>query len=234
MVSVGEIVNGGPLPPVPRHTPVCSFNSQNKFVGESLAAELSVGTQRPGLDAAGEWSCSCTRELAACPSRKPLGSQKYLSCFGAQMWMLFSAQVFHPDVGLIDSWHHVLASHREAQGGWPVLTSLWVAWRLFVVPTCACSLPGVGRGEECGTEADASPPTLLLQPLPILAPALPYLPHHPAATPSAAPGLFQPAMLPPMQPELLPAKPEPVYSEAVRSLPAQAPSSLLRTTPSSI
>lgn len=54
MVSVGEIVNGGPLPPVPRHTPVCSFNFQNKYVGESLATELSVGTQRPGLDAAGE------------------------------------------------------------------------------------------------------------------------------------------------------------------------------------
>lgn len=59
MVSVGEIVNGGPLPPVPRHIPVCSFNFQNKYVGESLATELSVGTQRPGLDAAGEWSCSC-------------------------------------------------------------------------------------------------------------------------------------------------------------------------------
>lgn len=52
-VSVGEIVNGGPLPPVPRHIPVCSFNSQNKYVGESLAAELPVGTQRP-LDTAGE------------------------------------------------------------------------------------------------------------------------------------------------------------------------------------
>ena len=53
-VSVGEIVNGGPLPPVPRHTPVCSFNSQNKYVGDSLAAELPTGTQRPGLDVAGE------------------------------------------------------------------------------------------------------------------------------------------------------------------------------------
>lgn len=53
MVSVGEIVNGGPLPPVPRHTPVCSFNSQNKYVRESLATELPVGTQRPGVDAAG-------------------------------------------------------------------------------------------------------------------------------------------------------------------------------------
>uniref|UniRef100_A0A452VNF4 Germinal-center associated nuclear protein n=1 Tax=Ursus maritimus TaxID=29073 RepID=A0A452VNF4_URSMA len=53
-VSVGEIVNGGPLPPIPRHTPVCSFNSQNKYIGESLAAELPVGTQRPSLDTVGE------------------------------------------------------------------------------------------------------------------------------------------------------------------------------------
>ncbi|XP_047573634.1 germinal-center associated nuclear protein isoform X3 [Lutra lutra] len=52
-VSVGEIVNGGPLSPVPRHTPVCSFNSQNKYIGESLAAELPVGTQRPSLDTVG-------------------------------------------------------------------------------------------------------------------------------------------------------------------------------------
>lgn len=53
-VSVGEIVNGGPLPPIPRHTPVCSFNSQNKYIGESLAAELSVGIPRPSVDAGGE------------------------------------------------------------------------------------------------------------------------------------------------------------------------------------
>ncbi|XP_027950549.1 germinal-center associated nuclear protein isoform X1 [Eumetopias jubatus] len=52
-VSVGEIVNGGPLPPIPRHTPVCSFNSQNKYIGESLAAELPVGTQRPSSDTVG-------------------------------------------------------------------------------------------------------------------------------------------------------------------------------------
>ncbi|KAM9694818.1 germinal-center associated nuclear protein isoform 1-T4 [Trichechus inunguis] len=52
-VSVGEIVNGGPLPPVPCHTPVCSFNSQNKYVGESLAMEPAAGAQRPGLEAPG-------------------------------------------------------------------------------------------------------------------------------------------------------------------------------------
>ncbi|KAG8516569.1 Germinal-center associated nuclear protein [Galemys pyrenaicus] len=52
-VSVGEIVHGGPLPPAPRHMPVCSFNSQNKYVGESLAAELPGAAQGAGLDAAG-------------------------------------------------------------------------------------------------------------------------------------------------------------------------------------
>lgn len=53
-VSVGEIVNGGPLPPIPRHTPVCSFNAQNKYIGDSLAAEPPSGVQRSGLDMAGE------------------------------------------------------------------------------------------------------------------------------------------------------------------------------------
>ncbi|XP_028629749.1 germinal-center associated nuclear protein [Grammomys surdaster] len=52
-VSVGEVVNGGPLPPVPRHTPVCSFNSQNKYVGESLTTELPISTQRAAGDSAG-------------------------------------------------------------------------------------------------------------------------------------------------------------------------------------
>ncbi|NXU55150.1 GANP protein, partial [Turnix velox] len=32
-VSVGEVVNGGPLPAVPQHVPVSSFNSQNKYTG---------------------------------------------------------------------------------------------------------------------------------------------------------------------------------------------------------
>ncbi|XP_066115234.1 germinal-center associated nuclear protein isoform X1 [Saccopteryx bilineata] len=121
--SVGEIVNGGPLPPVPRHIPVCSFNSQNKYVGESLAAELPVGTQRPGLDATGR-----------------------------------------------------------------------------------------GRGEEPGTEADAFPPALL-QSLPVPASTLASLSHHLAPTPSEASSLFPPLVQPPVQPEVLPAKPEAVYSD---------------------
>lgn len=53
-VSVGEVVNGGPLPPVPRHIPVCSFNAQNKYVGESLATELPISAQRSGGDSAGK------------------------------------------------------------------------------------------------------------------------------------------------------------------------------------
>ncbi|KAF6120263.1 minichromosome maintenance complex component 3 associated protein [Phyllostomus discolor] len=124
-VSVGEIVNGGPLPPVPRHIPVCSFNSQNKYVGESLAAELPVGTQRPGLDVA-----------------------------------------------------------------------------------------GAGRGEECGPEADASLPALLPHSLPLPASLPASLPHHPAPAPSVASSLFLSPAQPPVQPELLPAKPELMYSDA--------------------
>ncbi|XP_040912782.1 germinal-center associated nuclear protein [Toxotes jaculatrix] len=38
-VLMGEVVNGGPLPNPPRHTPVCSFDSQNKYRGEGPLAE---------------------------------------------------------------------------------------------------------------------------------------------------------------------------------------------------
>lgn len=33
-VLIGEVVNGGPLPNPPQHTPVCSFDFQNKYRGE--------------------------------------------------------------------------------------------------------------------------------------------------------------------------------------------------------
>lgn len=32
-VLIGQVMNGGPLPNPPQHTPVCSFDSQNKFRG---------------------------------------------------------------------------------------------------------------------------------------------------------------------------------------------------------
>ncbi|XP_026231972.1 germinal-center associated nuclear protein [Anabas testudineus] len=35
-VLIGEVVNGGLLPTPPQHTPICSFDSQNKYCGESL------------------------------------------------------------------------------------------------------------------------------------------------------------------------------------------------------
>ncbi|XP_075398295.1 germinal-center associated nuclear protein isoform X2 [Tenrec ecaudatus] len=54
MVSIGEIVNGGPLPPAPSHTPMCSFNSQNKYVGESLVVEPVPSPQRPATEATGD------------------------------------------------------------------------------------------------------------------------------------------------------------------------------------
>lgn len=40
-VLVGEVVNGGPLPPPPQHTPVGSFDPQNKYRGEVLVAEAT-------------------------------------------------------------------------------------------------------------------------------------------------------------------------------------------------
>ncbi len=38
-VLIGQVVNGGPLPSALHHTPVCSFDSQNKYRGEGPLAE---------------------------------------------------------------------------------------------------------------------------------------------------------------------------------------------------
>ncbi|KAM6978447.1 germinal-center associated nuclear protein-like [Tautogolabrus adspersus] len=42
MVLIGEVVNGGPLPDPLQHTPVCSFDSNNKYRGEGPMAEPSA------------------------------------------------------------------------------------------------------------------------------------------------------------------------------------------------
>ncbi|XP_068963305.1 germinal-center associated nuclear protein-like isoform X2 [Petaurus breviceps papuanus] len=52
-VSVGEVVNGGPLPPVPCHTPVCSFNAQGRYVGESAGPEPAVSGQKASVEGGG-------------------------------------------------------------------------------------------------------------------------------------------------------------------------------------
>ncbi|XP_043858360.1 germinal-center associated nuclear protein [Dromiciops gliroides] len=52
-VSVGEVVNGGPLPSVPCHIPVCSFNMQHKYVGESTGPEPAPSGQKPSVESAG-------------------------------------------------------------------------------------------------------------------------------------------------------------------------------------
>ncbi|KAM3862155.1 germinal-center associated nuclear protein [Diretmus argenteus] len=39
IVLVGEVVNGGPLPAPPQHTPICSFDFQNKYRGEGPMVE---------------------------------------------------------------------------------------------------------------------------------------------------------------------------------------------------
>ncbi|KAJ7344352.1 hypothetical protein JRQ81_000302 [Phrynocephalus forsythii] len=49
-VSIGEIVNGGPLPPVTRHIPVCSFNAQNRYMGENTAVDSVSSGQKDSFD----------------------------------------------------------------------------------------------------------------------------------------------------------------------------------------
>ncbi|RMC18329.1 hypothetical protein DUI87_04213 [Hirundo rustica rustica] len=50
-VSVGEVVNGGPLPPVPHHVPVSSFNGQNKYTGGSTSVDQAGSSQKPSVEA---------------------------------------------------------------------------------------------------------------------------------------------------------------------------------------
>uniref|UniRef100_A0A8B9VN19 Germinal-center associated nuclear protein n=1 Tax=Anas zonorhyncha TaxID=75864 RepID=A0A8B9VN19_9AVES len=51
-VSVGEVVNGGPLPSVPHHVPVSSFNGQNKYTGGSISVDQAskVRVESKGVD----------------------------------------------------------------------------------------------------------------------------------------------------------------------------------------
>ncbi|NXJ66868.1 GANP protein, partial [Rostratula benghalensis] len=50
-VSVGEVVNGGPLPAVPHHIPVSSFNGQNKYTGGSTSMDQVSSSQKSGMEA---------------------------------------------------------------------------------------------------------------------------------------------------------------------------------------
>uniref|UniRef100_A0A5F8HC11 Germinal-centre associated nuclear protein MCM3AP domain-containing protein n=1 Tax=Monodelphis domestica TaxID=13616 RepID=A0A5F8HC11_MONDO len=51
-VSVGEVINGGPLPSFVRHVPVGSFNAESVYVGESLQPRAACRTQKPAQDLA--------------------------------------------------------------------------------------------------------------------------------------------------------------------------------------
>ncbi|XP_055071228.2 germinal-center associated nuclear protein [Misgurnus anguillicaudatus] len=53
-VLIGEVVNSGPLPNPPQHTPVCSFDSSNKYTGDRLSidpppADLKGYSQRQDM-----------------------------------------------------------------------------------------------------------------------------------------------------------------------------------------
>lgn len=41
-VSVGQVVNGATLPTIPLHTPVCSFDAQNRYTGFTNSTEIVV------------------------------------------------------------------------------------------------------------------------------------------------------------------------------------------------
>uniref|UniRef100_A0A8B9QNM3 Germinal-center associated nuclear protein n=1 Tax=Apteryx owenii TaxID=8824 RepID=A0A8B9QNM3_APTOW len=49
-VSVGQVVNGGPLPSVPHHVPVSSFNGQNKYTGGNTTVD-QASSQKSSVDA---------------------------------------------------------------------------------------------------------------------------------------------------------------------------------------
>uniref|UniRef100_A0A8B9TUM2 Germinal-center associated nuclear protein n=1 Tax=Anas platyrhynchos TaxID=8839 RepID=A0A8B9TUM2_ANAPL len=53
-VSVGEVVNGGPLPSVPHHVPVSSFNGQNKYTGGSISVDQASSSQKSSVEATGK------------------------------------------------------------------------------------------------------------------------------------------------------------------------------------
>uniref|UniRef100_A0A8B9E8R3 Germinal-center associated nuclear protein n=1 Tax=Anser cygnoides TaxID=8845 RepID=A0A8B9E8R3_ANSCY len=56
-VSVGEVVNGGPLPSVPHHVPVSSFNGQSKYTGGSTSVDQASSSQKSSVEATGKTKC---------------------------------------------------------------------------------------------------------------------------------------------------------------------------------
>ncbi|KAM4012056.1 LOW QUALITY PROTEIN: germinal-center associated nuclear protein-like [Anomaloglossus baeobatrachus] len=49
-MSIGEIVNGAPLPQFFLHMPVCSFDAQNKYTGSISSYEPAIPTEKPALE----------------------------------------------------------------------------------------------------------------------------------------------------------------------------------------
>lgn len=180
----------------------------------SLATAPCAASMRRTSMSGRAWPQSCpwapsnpawTQQVRACSCGRPPG---HLPCGGVRC-VILTSRCLVPTVKLREGGQ----SLEVSAGG----------RRLSSVRTFVCSLVGGGRGEECGVEADA-PPSALPQPVPTPAPVL--APHQPilTPTPSVVPSLF-PTALQPSVPLELPAKPAPVYSDAVRGFPGQAPRS---------
>ncbi|XP_053139055.1 germinal-center associated nuclear protein isoform X2 [Hemicordylus capensis] len=67
MVSVGEMVSGGPLLPVTRHLPMSSFDGQNKYIGESAAVDSTSSVPKVVTEQRAEGSSIDSRVLQAHP-----------------------------------------------------------------------------------------------------------------------------------------------------------------------
>uniref|UniRef100_A0A8C6XJN1 Germinal-center associated nuclear protein n=1 Tax=Naja naja TaxID=35670 RepID=A0A8C6XJN1_NAJNA len=53
-LPVGEIVSGGPLQHMSPHVPLCSFNAQNKYMGENSVADSASNLQKVSVDIIGK------------------------------------------------------------------------------------------------------------------------------------------------------------------------------------
>ncbi|OXB61469.1 hypothetical protein ASZ78_010225 [Callipepla squamata] len=70
-VSVGEVVNGGPLPLVPHHVPVSSFNGQSKYIGGSAIGDQASSNQKSSMEAAVLPPAQTVSQSAVQPSPLP-------------------------------------------------------------------------------------------------------------------------------------------------------------------
>ena len=66
-VLIGEVVNGGGLPSPPQHSPVCSFDGNNRYRGEGAPPPEPSTSQGRAPAAAATVAAASTVAMAAAP-----------------------------------------------------------------------------------------------------------------------------------------------------------------------